>query len=86
MSWTKDENTVTFMCDSCSEELRYAGQSFVTCSALMRGDGWLSLKRTGFEWTHHCPKCIPEAQREHEEYKRNAERREQMKVRNESRQ
>lgn len=85
MGFTKDgEFSITFHCDSCPAALKASG-TFLECSTYAGRQNWIALKRTGFDWTYHCPACAEQAQRDHDEHKRNEERRERMKALNEGR-
>ncbi len=52
------------------------------CWEYARGLGWVSFKRTGRDWTYHCPTCAEKAAAEHAEWNRQERERERIKERN----
>jgi hypothetical protein len=84
MTWKKDDEfSITFSCDTCPEQHRVAGGNFIEASAAVSASGWISLKRQGFAWTNHCARCSAQAERDHEEHKRQEAARDRLKARNE---
>lgn len=96
MSWEKDAVGITFHCDTCEEFFlnvniadARAGSSrrepypdLLPCWEYARGLGWVSFKRTGRDWTYHCPTCAEKAAAEHAEWNRQERERERVKERN----
>jgi hypothetical protein len=85
VSWYRpDECSLIFACDTCPAEYKVLGLSlsFVGASDHMRSIGWITLKRVGRDWTHHCPECASQAQHDHEDHKRAEAERERIKQRN----
>jgi len=91
MSWSQEDRVITFYCDTGDESESInvdahrtwvnAGQSdYMVAEAQLTN--WIALKRAGQPWTHHCPKCAEQAEREHEIHKRNEADRERLKARN----
>lgn len=84
MSWqVTDDEGLAFFCDSgeCDARVGFR-EDFAPSWARAKEIGWLTLKRTGRDWTHHCPLCAPQAERDHEAHKRNEAERERLKARN----
>ncbi len=92
MSWSQEDRIVTFYCDSgecdAAESINVdahrtaanAGATdYMVASAQI---DWLSLKRANHPWTHHCPKCAEQAERDHDAYKAQEAARERIKARN----
>ena len=97
MSWDMDtaSGVITFYCDTCQESHvvniadARAGSSrrepypdLLPCWDYAGGLGWVSFKRTGHDWTYHCPKCAAQAAADHAEWNRQERERERVKERN----
>lgn len=98
MSFDKGVNgTITFDCDSeaCLESFNVniadarAGTSrrepfpdLLPCWDIALDIGWVSFKRTGHDWTYHCPKCAEKAAADHAEWNKSERERERVKERN----
>lgn len=100
MAWEQiDESEIVFECDTCNDTLECnvakvregcytvsddAASDFVVCWQYAQGLGWMGLKRTGHEWTHHCIKCHADAEAAHAEHRKQEHARDRLKARNAS--
>ena len=90
MSWNKTETHVIFACDAIDCEIHTAvpiipvekQSDFGGCFKRVQELGWVSFKRTGREWTYHCPKCAEQAAADHAEWNKAERERERIKERN----
>ena len=83
MSWDQSGDAIQFSCETgeCMNSFT-ARVTFAEAWASAKQNGWVSFKRSGRNWTYHCPACADQAERDHEAHKRNEAERERIKARN----
>ena len=91
MSWSQENHTITFYCDTCDKSTEIDTVAHRTHLNLSMSDyvvaesrvpDRLALKRANHDWTHYCAGCADQAEREHEDYQRQEAIRERIKARN----
>ena len=60
MSTRREEGTVVFDCDGCSEDFDTEEQDFQDGVDALKAAGWEITKDARGEWAHYCPPCREE--------------------------
>lgn len=84
MAWDRpDETTIAFECDGeCGKKLSFISSDFGSCWRKVQEIGWRGFKRTGRDWSHICPDCVPAAEAVHSDHKRMEDERDRIRARN----
>lgn len=98
MAWEANEaeGVIVFECESCDrvdrvnvQETRDTAEKpepnttdFIMCWRRQMGVGWRSFKRTGRNWSYHCPACGAQAEQDHRDFQSQERERERLKARN----